>query len=68
MFLSKLQLRSTEAIFKDIYDAHQALWDLFSDRSDRERDFLFREIDSVTYLTVSAREPVDRQGVWRMCW
>ncbi len=66
MFLSKLQLRSTEAIFKDIYDAHQALWDLFSDRSDRERDFLFREIDSVTYLTVSAREPVDRQGVWRM--
>ncbi len=66
MFLSKLILRSKEAIFKNIYDAHQALWDLFGDRPDRERDFLFREIDSVTYLCLSAREPVDSRGVWRM--
>ncbi len=66
MFLSKLILRSKEAIFKNVYDAHQALWDLFSDGPDRERDFLFREIDPVTYLALSAREPVDGKGVWRM--
>lgn len=66
MFLSKLQLRAKEAIFENVYDAHQALWDLFGDRTDRERDFLFRELDPVTYLVLSAREPVDRKGVWRM--
>jgi len=66
MFLSKLVLRSKEAIFKDVYDAHQALWDLFGDGPDRERDFLFRELDPVTYLALSAREPVDGKGVWRM--
>lgn len=66
MFLSKLILRSKEAIFKDVYDAHQALWDLFGDRPDRERDFLFREIDPVTYLCLSARAPMDSKGVWRM--
>jgi len=66
MFLSKLILRSKEAIFKDVYDAHQALWDLFSDAPDRERDFLFREIDPATYLCLSTREPVDGKGIWRM--
>lgn len=66
MFLTKLQLRSKEAIFKNVYDSHQALWELFADRPDRKRDFLFREMDAVTYLALSAREPVDRQGVWNM--
>lgn len=66
MFLTKLQLRSKEALFKNVYDAHQALWELFADRPDRKRDFLFREIDAVTYLALSAREPVDRKGVWDM--
>jgi len=66
MYLSKLVLRAKEAIFKDVYDAHQALWNLYSDSPDRERDFLFREIDAVTYLALSAREPVDGKGVWRM--
>ena len=66
MFLSKLILRSKRAIYKNVYDAHQALWELFGDRPDRERDFLFREIDPVTYLALSVREPVDRFGVWRM--
>lgn len=66
MYLSKLQLRSKDAIFKNVYDAHQALWELFADRPDRKRDFLFREIDAENYLAVSAREPVDRKGVWRL--
>jgi CRISPR system Cascade subunit CasE len=66
MFLSKLELRAKEAIFKDVYDAHQALWGLFGDRPDRARDFLFREIDPMTFLCLSAREPVDGRSVWRM--
>jgi len=66
MYLSKLTLRLKEAIFHDIYDAHEALWQLFSDGPERKRDFLFREIDPTTYLAVSAREPVDRHGIWRM--
>ncbi|EHJ47322.1 CRISPR-associated protein, Cse3 family [Solidesulfovibrio carbinoliphilus subsp. oakridgensis] len=66
MFLTKLKLRSKEAIFKNVYDAHQALWELFADRPDRKRDFLFREIDAENYLALSAREPVDHKGVWRM--
>lgn len=66
MYLSKLVLQPKKAIFKDIYDAHEALWRLFSDGPERKRDFLFREIDPVTYLAVSAREPVDADGIWRM--
>lgn len=66
MYLSKLLLRSKEAIFADIYDAHQALWRLFTDGPNRKRDFLFREIDTVTFLAVSAREPKDTDGVWAM--
>lgn len=66
MYLSKLVLRSKEAVFHNVYDAHQALWRLFTDGPDRKRDFLFREIDAVTFLAVSAREPKDRDGVWTM--
>lgn len=66
MYLSKLTLQLKEAIFHDIYDAHEALWQLFSDGPERKRDFLFREIDPTTYLAVSAREPVDSHGLWRM--
>lgn len=66
MYLSRLRLRSKEAIRRSIYDAHQALWRLFADGPDRKRDFLFREIDPTTYLTVSARQPVDRDGVWEV--
>lgn len=66
MYLSRLTLRSKEAIFQNVYDAHQALWRLFADGPDRQRDFLFREIDAVTFLAVSAREPKDADGVWTM--
>lgn len=66
MYLCKLQLKAREAIFKDVYDAHQALWALYADGPERKRDFLFREIDATTYLALSAREPVDAKNVWRM--
>ena len=66
MYLSRLCLRSKEAIYHDIYDAHQAVWRLFGDGPERKRDFLFRELDALTYLALSAREPVDRDGIWDM--
>jgi CRISPR system Cascade subunit CasE len=66
MYLSKLVLRAKDAVFKDIYDAHQALWKLYSDGPDRKRDFLFRELDPLTFLCLSARQPRDDLGVWHM--
>jgi CRISPR system Cascade subunit CasE len=66
MYLSKLAFCANEAIHKDVYDAHQALWSLFSDDPDCKRDFLYREIDPTTYLCLSARKPVDGKGIWRM--
>lgn len=66
MYLSKLVLRAKDAVFKDIYDAHQALWKLYSDGPQRKRDFLFRELDPLTFLCLSARQPRDDLGVWRM--
>ena len=66
MYLSKLVFCAKKAIHKDVYDAHQALWNLYSDGPQRRRDFLFREIDPTTYLCLSAREPVDGRGIWRV--
>ena len=66
MYLSKLVFCAKQAIHKDVYDAHQALWDLCSDGPQRKRDFLYRELDPTTYLCLSAREPVDGKGIWRM--
>jgi len=51
----------------DGYREHQALWRLFVDDPDAERDFLFRrdEIDhGLRYFVVSGREPEDRDGIW----
>lgn len=42
------------------YGAHKALWNLFSDGPDRQRDFLFRQTSEhapVQYMVVSARHP-----------
>lgn len=66
MYLSKLVFCANKAIHKDVYDAHQALWALYSDGPQRTRDFLFRELDPTTYLCLSAREPMDAKGIWRM--
>ena len=66
MYLSKLVFCAKKAIHKDVYDAHQALWALYSDNPQRKRDFLYRELDPTTYLCLSAREPEDGKGIWRM--
>ncbi len=66
MYFSQLVLDSRKAVIDGFYDAHQALWRLFSDSPDRKRDFLYREVDPVTFLAVSARPPEDPAGVWRV--
>lgn len=48
----------------NLYDAHQMLWRLFADAPDRRRDFLFCETAPGAYITVSARSPEDRDGIW----
>ncbi len=45
--------------------AHRLVWSLFS-TADARRDFLYREIASGEFLIVSAREPVDPAGLWRL--
>jgi len=51
----------------DSYGEHQRLWSLFSDRPDRQRDFLYRRETGrwPTYLVVSAREP-GGTAAWRV--
>lgn len=36
---------------------HRLMWSLFADRPERERDFLWREIEPGRFITLSAREP-----------
>ncbi|GFK93300.1 CRISPR system Cascade subunit CasE [Fundidesulfovibrio magnetotacticus] len=66
MYFSQLILDPRKAVIDGFYDAHQALWGLFSDSPERKRDFLYREMDPVTFLTVSARPPEDATGAWRV--
>lgn len=66
MYFSQLVIDPRKAVIDGFYDAHQALWRLFSDSPDRTRDFLYREVDPVTFLAVSARPPEDASGAWRV--
>ncbi len=55
---------------KDGYQSHRLVWNLFADRPDRKRDFLYRHetVDSLpTFYTVSEREPRDYSGLWEIC-
>ncbi len=49
------------------YAAHQAIWTVYGDDPDRDRDFLFRAMDPVgrRFLAVSDRPPADAPG-WRV--
>jgi len=66
MYMSKLRLIRPNAARAGIYDMHKALWELFADDPDRKRDFLYRDLGDGSFLTVSAREPVDSRGVWHV--
>lgn len=45
---------------------HHLLWSLFADGPDRRRDFLWREEAPGRFLALSAREPVDRHGLFHV--
>ena len=57
MYMSKLVFDRRALARRGVYEAHQALWDVFSDGPDRRRDFLFREMDQGAFLAVSGRRP-----------
>lgn len=44
--------------------SHHLVWSLFSDSADRDRDFLWREHAPGEFYLLSAREPVDRHGLF----
>jgi len=64
MFMSRLRIDPRRTRPGDLYDSHQALWRLFGDHADRERDFLYRELDPLDFLTVSRRAPADADDMW----
>jgi CRISPR system Cascade subunit CasE len=54
---------------QDSYQDHQLIWNLFPERPDAERDFLFRREEKSGWpllYVVSAIEPRDTSGVWRI--
>ena len=56
-------------VCNDGYKTHQALWRLFDDDPNAERDFLFRRDDlfqGVRYFVVSQRQPDDNTGLWQI--
>ncbi|MBI3617669.1 MAG: type I-E CRISPR-associated protein Cas6/Cse3/CasE [Candidatus Omnitrophica bacterium] len=76
MFISKMILSGGSRrkdkfwqIFDNEYALHQAVWDLFGDRPDRERDFLYR-LETIgkwpVVYAVSERRPADSSELWDM--
>jgi CRISPR system Cascade subunit CasE len=76
MFLSRLSLADGATAssgfwraFGDEYALHRAVWELFGDRPERERDFLYR-LDSRRGLpllwTLSERPPKAPPSLWEM--
>lgn len=73
MYFSRLTLRADADPRKLVgfngYREHQALWNLFENNPDTNRDFLFRRDDQrsqPTYYMVSVRAPADRDGLWHI--
>ena len=48
------------------HSAHHLVWSLFADHSQRQRDFLWREMDRGVFLTLSARLPEDPHGLFEI--
>lgn len=62
MHMSKLVFKPAGA--RTLYDTHQELWRVFSDHQDRERDFVYREMEPGSFLVVSARPPAVDASLW----
>ena len=45
---------------------HHLVWSLFADGPDRQRDFLWREMDAGVFLILSERRPEDRHGLFEI--
>jgi len=74
MFFSRISVREGAAsshrfwsAFRSPYTVHQAIWSLFGDRPDRERDFLYHVKEAsgppVVYA-LSARQPASSHELW----
>ena len=48
------------------HPGHHLVWYLFAERNDASRDFLWRETAPGSYLVLSARQPVDRCGLFEL--
>lgn len=64
MYMSIMTANCRAIAVRGAYDAHQALWRVFGDHPDRERDFLYRRTGENAFLTVSVRPPEDAAGLW----
>lgn len=57
MYMSKIIVKPSLKNIGNIYSEHQALWRVFSDSKERNRDFLYRQTGINEYITVSKRKP-----------
>lgn len=68
MFLSRATVRDRHLLRRlavGPYGVHQLVWSLFADDADRQRDFLFRELDQSglpAFFILSLREPLQLPG------
>jgi CRISPR system Cascade subunit CasE len=79
MYISKASLRHNAATnknfwklvkdFGDNYKIHNLVWSMFSEDSDKKRDFLFRQEESngqPLFYIVSEEEPKDQNCLWNV--
>ncbi len=76
MYLSRVELTrgpgaaaAWAAVLKDgaRFDrGHKLVWTLFAGRENNKRSFLWREIDTGSYIVLSAEEPQDESRLWRI--
>ncbi len=77
MYMSRVTLRAEgsrlveagHSVMGGGYRIHQALWRLFGDEPNANRDFLYRQerVNGLPgFLMVSRRKPEDREGLWQV--
>ena len=64
--LAPLLLGNTERGGSSRQPGHHLVWSLFADGPDRQRDFLWREMEPGVFLILSEREPEDRHGLFEI--
>ena len=64
--LAPLLLGETGTRSATRHSGHHLVWSLFADSPNRQRDFLWREMDTGVFLILSARPPEDRHGLFEI--